>query len=294
MKYINIYGAIGYSVLTLGSSYLLLLADMHDTLQGCEDSVVIVDWFKSKFNTSKILLEEVYSDERKDGTDAKENSVQLKELWTVAPHTQGLKKLYLSEPDKINAIDIRPFLMPYSLEVILIKPEGIIIKDMILKDYLEALDLFFTIKHPLIINKLENYNIDKIKHTKLGKHFMSIKKNYYQFLIKYKDLMNRNIKDIVTNELIENFNDILSDAMEWYSCACVNLYENNSIIIHAGLAHTEKILDWLITHYNYKLVEQFGTNKLEYNNGGLNTNMLNGCISLSKDIDKQFGGYHNY
>ena len=70
----NIYGTIGFSLLEHidDKNKIMILADMHNTLPSCNNKTNIADWFKSKFPTSEILLEEVPREDFK-----------LKELWSV-------------------------------------------------------------------------------------------------------------------------------------------------------------------------------------------------------------------
>ena len=140
-KNININGSIGYTLLTTGINNILILADMHSELPYCENNGIFVsDWMKSKKN-SKILLEEV---PRLGST--------LKELWPTSIHTQKLKNLYLSNSISINGIDVRPFLIPYSWELI----NETKVEDMSLKKYFSLIDDFFKIKHHYFIKDLEN------------------------------------------------------------------------------------------------------------------------------------------
>ena len=82
----NIYGTIGYTVLKNPNTNnkIIILADMHDKLPECVNQTNISNWFESKINSSKILLEEVPRD-----------NVTLHELWSESPHTQNLKNLFL-------------------------------------------------------------------------------------------------------------------------------------------------------------------------------------------------------
>ena len=41
----------------------------------------------------------------------------LQELWPESPHTQELKEYFLSE-NKINGIDIRPYIIPFSYDLL--------------------------------------------------------------------------------------------------------------------------------------------------------------------------------
>jgi len=285
----NIYGTIGYTVLEdlKIKKKIIILADMHDTLPNCINQTNISDWFKSKFNSSKILLEEV----------PREN-VELIELWSKSKHTQQLKNLFLKNNKFIHAIDIRPFLIPFSWEVINLNDKYIDISketnnyDMILSDYLKQVNNFFCLRESYLLTKLPNYRKDNLKHTKLGKHFLKIKINYYNLLLINKKSLKLQIKEIyrLNIELLENINNLLNEIMEWYICACIDLYKHKTVIIHTGLAHSEKVINWLIEHYNFKFINKVGINKLDETN----FKTISGCVSLPLELDLQFGGNLSY
>jgi hypothetical protein len=74
--------------------------------------------------------------------------------------------------------------------------------------------------------------------------------------------------------------------MEWYICACIENNKNKPIILHLGLAHSDKIIKWLQNLYNYIILSSQGINYMNEIN-----NNIQGCIQLPEYIDKQFGGY---
>lgn len=275
----NIYGTIGYVFLSNENRKIIILADQHDKLPDCDDKINISEWFKKKINSSKILLEEV----------PRENN-KLIELWQESPHTQELKNLYLANPTIIPGMDIRPFMIPFSWEVL----DQINIQDnnynIDMIEYLKEIDYFFSLDNTNIISKLSNYNINKLINTLLGKHFILIKNRFSNLLeeLNKKDLLNKKIiylhNDYI-NELLK-INNLLDDIMEWYICAHIDLYKNKSIIIHAGLAHTEKIVRLLISHYNFEIKYEEGTNTID----SINNNSRTGCINIPIIIDNQFGG----
>jgi hypothetical protein len=78
--------------------------------------------------------------------------------------------------------------------------------------------------------------------------------------------------------------------MEWYCCALIIKNKNNkkNFIIHAGLFHTDNIIQDLITYYNYKKVNESGINKMDQIN-----EYYTGCIQLPQDIEKHTGGSGN-
>ena len=137
--YLN--GSIGYTFLVNQNIQVLILADMHSELPYCKkDGVFISDWFKKK-QKSKILLEEV-----------PRSQSQLKELWPSSIHTQKLKEVYLNNSNIIQGLDVRPELIPFSLELAFDKD----VKSVNLKKYLIFIDLFFTLKLKFIQDNL-NY-----------------------------------------------------------------------------------------------------------------------------------------
>ena len=74
--------------------------------------------------------------------------------------------------------------------------------------------------------------------------------------------------------------------MEWFTIA--KIYEltfinNNNIIIHTGLFHSERINDILINIYNYKIINRNGINTI---NNAEKYHDLVGCIALPNSIDK--------
>jgi hypothetical protein len=272
----NIYGTIGYTMLeNINKHKIIVLADMHDTLPYCKNQINISDWFKTKFESSKILLEEVPRD-----------NFELEELWSNSLHTRELKKLFINNSQIIHAVDIRPYLIPFSWELI----NSISDDDITFKKYMYDIDNFFCIKLPYFINKLDNYNKDKLIHSKLGKHFLIIKKKYRFFLNNNKNNINLTIKQINSENIgiLYQINEILDEIMELYICSNIILNKSKPIILHAGLAHSEKVIEWLIKHYNYIERSKQGVNLISESSDD-----MDGCIQLSPNIDNQFGGFYN-
>ena len=280
---LNIQGAIGYTILENPETKkkIIILADMHDSLSECSQQTSMSDWFKSKFDSSEILLEEV----------PREN-FELQELWGNSTHTQSLKHLFLDNPEKIVPVDIRPFLIPFSWEIINLDYKNDKIDLVCLKEYLGMIDLFFTVRQEYLLKKNHNYKLENLKHTIHGKHYIKIKQNYYKFLINYKHLLKTKIVQIYHENIniLEQINNILNDIMEWHICSKVLETKDKSTIIHAGLAHSEKVIKWLINHYKYKLVFNNGINQMDELNF---SSQLSGCIYLPTELETQFGGYFN-
>jgi hypothetical protein len=275
----KIYGTIGYVFLLNENRKIIVLADQHDTLPECNNKINISEWFKKKFNSSKILLEEV----------PRENN-KLIELWEQSPHTQELKKLYLDNPTIIPGMDIRPFMIPFSWEVL--DQNNILDKDydITMMEYLKDIDTFFSLNNTYIMSNLSNYNFNILKNTLLGKHFLLTKNKFSRFLedLDYKELLTQRVRYLNSNHNNElsKLNNLLDDIMEWYICAHIELHNDKSIIIHAGLAHTEKIVELLKSQYGFMIKYQEGINNL--NNVGQNPRY--GCINIPEEINKLFGG----
>jgi len=267
-----IYGSIGYTILeNIDNKHkVIIFADMHDTLDNCYNNTNIVNWLNSKFNTSQILLEEV----------PREN-INIKELWSKSPHTQMLKNLYLQNYEKINAIDIRPYYIPFSWEINNNNDET-------LMSYIKNIDDFFLCKEHYIQNKIKNYNNILKKNKKLNKHFNVLLRNYKKFIFKYRKILCTKLNDLKDIYLILNneINNLLDSIMEWYTIFNIIISLDKPVIIHAGLYHTELIIKLLIINYGYKNIHNYGTNKLiEIKH------KLNGCVLLKKKYSNQFGGY---
>jgi hypothetical protein len=275
----NIYlnGSIGYTLLIKNNIKILILADMHSNLPYCKkDGIFISDWFKNKYN-SKILLEEV-----------PRVGPVLKELWPSSPHTQKLKEEYIKNSHIIQGVDIRPLLIPFSWEL----AYDDYTPSVNLKEYLELINLFFTLKLDFIKNDLKHiYSEEFLKKKKLGKHFLILKRIIIRLIKKNKIYLDKDIKDVIKNnkKLLQQINNILSDIMEWYIIAKIyqGINENKtSFIIHAGLAHTTNIINLLKNYYNYKVINDFGRTNMH----NLNIEST-GCLHLPIDIENQFGGF---
>lgn len=286
IKMSTIFGAIGYTVLRNRNNKqkMLVFADMHDHLEKCKDSIIISEWLKTrilnKFNRNKLksvlILEEVPRN--------KETSLKLRELWSTSLHTQELKKLSIDNPNEINAIDIRTYLIPFNLEII--KPNDNNYK-MKLKDYLVGFDNFFNKYFYELYDILTLENKIKFKNSKLGIHFDMIKQNYNNLLKKYDNVMNNFITDILNMGLTYDIEIILNDIMEFNVCVYVMKYIDRRIIIHVGLAHSEKIIRILKDLYDYDIIKEVGINRLNE----LNYKSINGCQQIDNDINNQFGGF---
>jgi len=272
---ITIDGSVGYTILNGNTSFnglkfkVIIYADKHDNNIGCNNNFDMAGWMKTKFTSSNIILEEV----------PRNKDSKLEELWPTSYHTQNLKNLYLDNSNIIKGSDIRTYLIPYSWE--LDRSEEHHSVDLF--EYVKSIDEFFALKNEYCIKTLPVYK--NLQHTLKGKHFMILKKNFDDFLTKYQLLLFEITDSIKKNQsyVLEELNELLDSIMEWYTIA--NIDENRNNVIHVGLAHSEKIVKWLTTHYSYTIEMEHGINYLEKL-----THNVSGCVKLSHDIDTQFGG----
>ena len=269
----SLYGSIGYTYLMhdkLKPTFILVLSDNHSKLPYCDNYKMVSEWLKEKVETNNILLEEVPRDD-----------TNLKELFSDSDHTQKLKELFINNPKLINGIDIRPLLIDFSWELLGITE----IPEIIFSKYLETIDEFFNFNNKDIKQLNKNY----IENSPfLNIQFMIIKKIYNDYKTKYMDLLDQPISYIYTKFkfVLEELNSILDNIMEFY--VILNIFkpriDNKNIIIHTGLAHSEKIIYWLTTIYSYKIIEEKGITSIENSD---KMPLVDGCIKLSNSIDDQ-------
>jgi hypothetical protein len=271
----NIYGTIGYTILKNPNTKqkIIIFADMHDTLAKCKNNISIANWIKTKFKNSYILLEEV-----------PRKNIDLGDLW-LSEHTQQLKNLFLNNYDKVIGVDIRLSLIPYSWEIIANEKQ---LDNFVLNNYIKEINNFFCFNQSQMKQDWKHYNHKNITNTLLGKHFVKIKELYYNYLITYKEYLQKDIIQIYkeNKEILQKTNDILNDIMEWTICALIYNNQHKPIVLHAGLFHTEKVIDWLINNYNYKIIKKQGINRI-IDTPTLTTE-IDGCVSLSNEDNIYF------
>lgn len=249
----NIYGAVGYTILkhpTTGK-FIIIFADRHDNLNTCDDNISMAKWMEDNMGEYVVLLEEV-----------PRIGVKLSELWPASTHTQDLKNLFLKHPKYIIGFDIRHLIMSFSWETINDNN-----KQILLYDYLKNIDEFFCLENSYLKQQFAYYNFNNIKYTLIGEHYLLLKKSYTKFLHKYKKFLNLPITTIKSKyeNIFEELNLILDKVMEWYGCGMCALYKDMPIILHAGLAHSEYIVEILQKHYKYIFITEYGINDMEKN-----------------------------
>lgn len=262
---INIYGAIGYTILKKDNHKIILFSDMHDKLKSCDNKINIDVWLKSKFKSSIILLEEL-----------PQHDINLEFLWSESEHSVSLQNLYLENKDLIKPFDIRFMLTPFSWEV----------KQIVtctLKEYVKLLASFYRLKNKYLIEKSKLYNVDKLVDTILGKHYLINKNKFIKFIKKNIYLLYNNI-DSIDKNILREYDELLNDCMEWYCCALIEENSNKPIIIHTGLYHSDKITKCLKKYYNYDIIIKHGITDIE----NIKDDSNEGCIILSKKMDLIF------
>jgi len=271
----NIFGSIGYTLLN-NKNNILIFADKHDDIPDCENKINMAEWLKTKFNSSIILLEEIPRFDSK-----------ILELWEMSIHTKELKEVYLKYPTIIKPIDIRHLLLEFSWELVDDDPKY----DISFLKYIQLVNKCLILENSYLKQNCKLYDAKLLSNTTLGEHFITIRKDFFKLYmtVKKKKILNNNIKYFVDNytKYLFDFNNLISDLMEWYICACICENNNKPLIIHIGLAHSEKIIQLLQSTYSYKIIEQQGINTLDE----LETKEIKGCVQISEQLNNQFGGY---
>lgn len=170
-------GSVGYTLFEKDNKKVLVFADVHDGVDYCsEDSHSIAEYLKKNFNKKQIILEETIP-ENFLGKDA--DKLKLQDLWPNSKHTQELKKLAFKNKDTIQAVDIRPILIPFSWEL---ANSNELLSNFVFGKYIQFIDAFFKKKSILfknIINK-ELSKLDNIINNKSISHLKT--SSYYLFL----------------------------------------------------------------------------------------------------------------
>jgi hypothetical protein len=255
-------GSVGYTLLQHNNKNfektILILADIHDGVSYCkQDSIMIDKWLTSK-DENDILLEEAVREE-----------VSLTDLWPGAEHTQRLKTLNRTNK-KIKPIDIRPLLIPFSWELLSTKNYPTNQASITLDEYLIFIDSIFTLKNSKLMIK---YIVPEIKklykdgneniNKKLIIHFEEIRDLYFEYIKNNKELLKKPIIEIykIDETILEEINHITSSIMEWYILLLI-FNSRTSSILHMGLAHSNRIIDFLTEIYSFEIIKKSGINMM--------------------------------
>lgn len=268
----NTYGLVGYTLLEKDNKNILIFADIHDGVTYCNNSVGISDWLKGRFNKNQILVEEVQL-----------KNVNLKDLWPNSKHTQELKSLVKKYDSNVDAVDIRPLLIPFSWELLDKYPK---LGDITLQKYLSYLNDFFHGKGVLydtIISKEVNKLKDNKYYKKILVHYAIIKNEFFT-LQKKNNLQKKIILYYDKEDLLEDINHLISLVMEWY-IVLLSLNSSKNTIIHSGLAHTTRLNNILQKFYNFKIIDKKGLNYMKHLNYD---KVYSACIMIPEHVKNRF------
>lgn len=267
-----ISGTTGYTILERNGKKIIIFSDIHDGVKYCQDtSQDIDDYFKEHMHHNNVLIEEAVHDE----------NISLMDLWPNASHTQKLKKLVLENKNTITPIDIRPILIPFSWELMESNEKY---GQFIYKYYVRYILEF-------LLRKGDKYNqfvkpiidcLDETDKNNIEEHFHILIEYFKDNLMKYKD---ERMIDIYNNdiEFLSKINHFISMLMEWYTILLI-FNSNKNIMLHTGLAHSQKIIEMLEKVYLFRVVELIGINKFN----DLPTNTPTACIYLPQNTIKKF------
>jgi len=268
----EISGSIGVTILKNKDKVIILLADDHSNSSYCEDNGFknhknIKEYLQTELDKgSQILLEEVPRD-----------GFELQELWPESPHTQSLKHFFLQD-NNVTGIDIRPYLIPFSLDVIESNKK---FGEVLTIDYINKLDEFFNLTGRYYDNIFKDC-LEKviIKNSGLGKNLQSIVNKFNKIK---KKIVEDNVKIgyYYTNEnkFLDEISKLCDEIME-FSTILKAFSSKNKSIIHAGLFHSYNILEWLKDEYLFDIIYQNGLN--DYNK--LVSEDYNSCIKLPNEL----------
>jgi len=297
----NISGLSGMSYLIFNdqenhkikNKKVVLMHDVHSGVEYCsnlDNSIDVSDFFKNINISNQILLEE-----------SVKGNAKLTDLWPDAKHTQELKKLALNNLENLEVVDIRPYLIPFSWELLETKKEKKL-TDKKFKDYLEPLNNFFNKKGSLYKNHVEDKKVlDKFFKDKVCEQLDDLKLLFTHYKENNSKLLKENLLYVFKNNLaiLHKLNDILSCLMEWYTILLLFTTDRETSIVHVGLAHSTRIKNILIKRYKFKLEDEQGITHLK--NLNLDSKKINSCVFLPKDIhnvlrnnnfNKKFGFYN--
>jgi hypothetical protein len=271
-------GSVGFTLLINKdiNKIILLLADVHDGVSYCKrDSVMIDNWLSSKSMNNDVLLEEAVREE-----------LSLTDLWPGAEHTQRLKKLNKTN-QKIKPVDIRPLLIPYSWELVG-STDKAELKQTTLEIYLKNIDDFYNLKKTklmmkYIVPEVKQLNESADEHIKkiLFTHFQEMKEYYMDYIKKNKEYLDKPLIEVYNNkDILEDINNISTMIMEWYILLLILNSKTNSIL-HLGLAHSNRLLDFLKDVYKFSIIKKSGVNEIAEI-----TNVPEACLLVPNDINK--------
>jgi hypothetical protein len=283
-----ISGFVGYSYLKYEDKdnydikkELLLLADIHDGVSYCKQKSTMIDEFLTLNDKHTILLEETIREH-----------VSLTDLWPNSIHTQRLKTLN-NNNNKIIPVDIRSLLIPFSWELLEDTNYDKRTSDVTFKQYLHSIDEIFKLSGSPLMKKyiapqmreMKECKNNEVMRKRLLLHFEEMRNIYINFIETNKTLYDKKILEIYKSDkkdVLEEINDISSIIMEWYIILLI-LNSKRKTIVHIGLAHSNRVLDFLTKVYLFKLIKQSGINTMKE----INDEPI-ACSLLPRDITESY------
>lgn len=268
----NLSGAIGVTKLKRNINdrikKVFVFADNHSRIEYCGKN------FESTFNMKDLFIKEKYKSQLLLEEIKRKDDDKLKELWSNSEHTIALKNMYLENKDIIEPIDIRQYLYVFSWELLDETTEEISIKKYLINFH----KLFnYQIVIPELEEKLKNL---KFKSTGINKYFKSIKKEFNNIIKNFNldETMKEHIDKYQTKYLIM-IDEIASKIMDWYTIILIfNSYKKT--ILHAGLFHTNNIVNILVEEFDFEIYYQNGVNDINTND---NIDVDKSCIISSDE-----------
>lgn len=288
MSFLSGASGLTYLVSTIGAiKEILLMHDIHDGVSYCSETdnkfehLFVTDYFNNANDIQKILEETV------------DTKVKLTDLWPNAKHTQTLKKLANKNIKDIYSVDIRPFLIPFSWE--LIQTNKTKFGEIILSKYLVFLEKFFNkpTDSKVYSKYIKNINIKNEEYKKEAATHISDLHNIFNILKKkHQNKLNIKLIDIYNNniEILYELNNLLSAIMEWY-IIILTLSNSKNSIIHVGLAHSNRIEKILVKYYKFKIKYHNGITEIK--DVDL-SKTISSCVLLPQDIKSRFTTKYYY
>lgn len=260
---------MGYTLLQLNNKKILLFSDIHDGVNYCSnvDSQFISQYLYNHSGKNKILLEEA----------VKDPNLKLKELWPDAKHTQQLKQLSIKFQKEIISTDIRPLLIPFSWEL---ANSNKTYYNMPLRKYLFKLGEFFNTNSSMYKKYIKDTVCNDVK---IQEHYDILSEKFHE--IKNIKNSHRTIGYFKENDLnlMYNINHLLDLIMEFYMYILIVCGTNTTYIIHTGIAHSSRMIDFFTQYYNYEIIKQEGVNEIKY----IPESPM-ACIYLPTDVKDMF------
>jgi hypothetical protein len=263
---LNVSGSMGYVLLEKNGQYILLFSDIHDGVNYCSnvDSEFISKVLLDYANNNIILLEEA----------VKEPELNLKALWPNAKHTQQLKELSMKYQKDIKSIDIRPILIPFSWELITTNKK---FKQIPFRAYISLLGDFFNRRGKFYEKYFKKVICDD---EYLNKHHIVLNELYME-LYNHEYATNPLIFFYNNDrETLYNLNYLLDLVMEYYMYIYIICFKNERIVIHTGMAHSQRMIEFLTKYYHYKVIQEDGINYIDKIGNGTPS----ACVKLPQNV----------